>query len=175
MDQQITDDELTVALRERFKKLPPVVQRAITSADVEKHLRELAETQKLHIDQWQLLENEVMQTLLGFQPVEDLKKNIQSEVGVSEEVATILAESISKIVFEPIREELERGLVNSETGAAAANAPASEGMPVAPATPPQPPSTLKVERAPVSAAYKSGEPSTVRTSIEDDPYREPPA
>ena len=70
-----------------------MVQDAITSADVEKHLRELANIQKLHLDQWDLLENEVMLTLLGLQPIEDLQKNIKDSVEVTDEVAKALSSS----------------------------------------------------------------------------------
>ena len=101
-------------LQERFVQLPKVVQDAIRSADVEKRMRELAENNKLHLDQWQTLENEVMLALLGFQPTEDLAKNIESQVGVTPEVAKSLAGNISKTVFEPIREELERQLEHPE-------------------------------------------------------------
>src|SRR5580692_2611988 len=111
------EKDLDVKLQERFKELPKVVQDAITSADVEQRMRALADTQKLHLDQWEALENEVMLALLGFQPVEDLQKNIKSEVGVSEEVAKILTAEISKIVFEPIRGELERQLENPDAQA----------------------------------------------------------
>ncbi|MEK7134064.1 MAG: hypothetical protein AAB804_03260 [Patescibacteria group bacterium] len=180
------DNGLDQALKERFAKLPKVVQDAIMSADVEKHMRELAETHKLHLDQWQTLENEVMLALLGVQKAEDLEKNIKSEVGVPNDIAKALTENISKIVFEPIRAELERELEHPEAKAAEVsgveaaraqvlgeNAPATPA--VAPATPPAEPPTQKVERAPVSTAYKGGETSAVRVAVADDPYREPPA
>lgn len=112
------DTELNTQLQERFAKLPKVVQDAITSADVEKHLRELAEHHKLHLDQWELLENEVMLSLLGFQPAADLAENIQKHVAVDQTTATSLASDISTIVFEPIRKELERGLDYPEAVAA---------------------------------------------------------
>ena len=82
-----TETDLEKALKERFQKLPKVLQNAITSADVEKRMRELADTHKLHIDQWQSLENEVMLTLLGVQPIESLEKNIKSEVAVPDDAA----------------------------------------------------------------------------------------
>ncbi len=181
------EKELDEKLQVRFKELPKVLQDAITSADIEKRLRELADTHKLHLDQWQLLENEVMLALLGFQPTEDLAKNIKSEVGTSGEIADILAADISRIVFEPIRQELERSLEHPDAKAAdvsgvegmraqalrdegAASAPA-----VAPGTPPVAARSEKVARAPVSESYKAGEPSTARKAVDDDPYREPPA
>ncbi|MEY4747292.1 MAG: hypothetical protein RLZZ416_341 [Candidatus Parcubacteria bacterium] len=198
------ETELNAQLAERFKTLPKIVQDAITSADVQKHLRDLAETQKLHLDQWQLLENEVMLTLLGFQPTDKLKDNIKSEVGVTDEEAAALAEDISKTVFEPIRGELERLLEHPEAKAAEVsdvetarqealagqsgesaaqggtqNAPPAPTLSVAPtvapATPPAPAPTTTAKRAPVSSAYQSGQPSTARANVQDDPYREPPA
>ncbi len=178
------EQELNKQIGERFKKLPKVVQDAITSADVEKHLRELADTHKLHLDQWQSLENEVMMTLLGFQPSEELAANIASEVGIPQALADTLASDISKIVFEPVRQELERELGNPQ----AKDVPATQietvraqilsqekPVPVAAATPPSPAPTEKAVRAPISESYKAGEASTDRKSIHDDPYREPPA
>ena len=101
-------------LQERFNALPKALQNAITSADVEKKLRGLSETHKLHLDQWQKLENEVMLALLGFQPVENLEANIKNEVGIAEEEAKALAGDIADNIFEPIREELERELGKPE-------------------------------------------------------------
>lgn len=183
------EKQLNEQIQERFKMLPKVVQSAITSADVEKHLRDLANTSKLHLDQWETLENQVMLTLLGFQPIEELERNIKGEVGVDDELAKTLAEGISKIVFEPIRVELERELstatssVPAEDTGATAQAPAvvPEATPqppvavqtVTPATPPAPAPEGKAVRASISEAYKTGEASTARRNVEDDPYREP--
>lgn len=104
-------------LKERFVELPKVVQDAITSADVQKRMRSLADSNKLHLDQWEALENEVMLALLGFQPAERLQDNIKEHVRVTPEVASELAGHISTIVFEPIREELERSLEHPEAKA----------------------------------------------------------
>jgi len=169
MDVNENQDELNLKLRERFKELPKVVQDAITSADVQKQLRELADTNKLHLDQWQLLENEVMLTLLGFQTPEELPNNLKADLDLPEAEARALAENISKIVFAPIRAELEHQL---EPSAAATAVPAPT---VAPATPPAPLPTQLAVRAPISEAYKSGEASTARKAVDDDPYREPVA
>ena len=194
----MTQDELNEKIRARFKELPKVIQSAITSTDVEKQLRKLADTNSLHIDQWQLLENEVLLTLLGYQAPEELSANLKADLDISADMASTLAKDVSKIVFEPIRQELERELEHPEakkesiSGVEAARtqvlgqAPtANEGIAiklpepahpsVAPGTPPQPPPETKVERGPASGAYKPGETSIARKVVEDDPYREPPA
>ncbi|OGG52420.1 hypothetical protein A2851_05240 [Candidatus Kaiserbacteria bacterium RIFCSPHIGHO2_01_FULL_53_29] len=203
---KMTQDELNAKLKERFKELPKVLQDAITSTDIQKQLRELADTNKLHLDQWQLLENEVLLTLMGFQPPEELADNIKADLDVTQEMAQDLASNVSRIVFQPVREQLERELEHPDARAAdttgvedvrsqvlgeqpvasslepeaSTNAESATSYKlqatsfVAPATPPSTSPTGKIERAPVSAAYKAGEASTVRKSVEDDPYREPP-
>lgn len=175
-------------MKARFVSLPKVVQDAITSADVEQHLRSLATTHRLHLDQWQVLENEVMLTLLGFQDPKNLAQSLKDDLGVGDEVAAPLAADISRIVFDPIRQELERSLEHPDAQAkvatgieqAAAQALAT-GDEAALATAPAPlapvpaaPET-KAVRAPISETYKSGEASAARKDVTNDPYREPPA
>ena len=110
----VLDPELDKKLIARLKELPKVLQDAIGSSNVEQHLHDLADTHKLHLDQWQQLENEVMLTLLGFEAPEKLAENLEQNVRVSREIASTLAADISRIVFEPIRQELERELEHPE-------------------------------------------------------------
>lgn len=185
------DDNFEKALKERFAQLPEPLQKAITSAEVTKKLRELATSHQLHLDQWESLENEVMLALLGFQPVEDLEKNIKNEVNLEQNTAQTLAADINKAIFEPIRQELERQLgypeaKNEETSDmeklrqdVLSQSHATEPKPAppvvpppTPATPPPPPPTTTALRGPASGSYKSGEPSVARKVIVDDPYRE---
>ncbi|OGG51823.1 hypothetical protein A2704_03650 [Candidatus Kaiserbacteria bacterium RIFCSPHIGHO2_01_FULL_54_36b] len=190
MDTSLTQGQLDEQLKERFGQLPKTIQNAITSADVQKQLRALADTNKLHLDQWQLLENDVMLTLLGFQPTEELAHHLKADLDISLEIATSLADDISRIVFQPIREQLERELSHPDAKAAnvsgveaartqilgSEDKPAAPVAPaVLPATPPAEPPSAKIARAPVSESYKAGETSTARKSVHDDPYRESPA
>lgn len=116
MDPDPTDNSVDIdkAFAERLAMLPPVVQQAIQSADLEKHLRSLADGHKLHIDQWELLQNEVKLALLGFEDAEKLPENLESVVGVEHDSAQSLALAINDEIFEPIREELERALTHPE-------------------------------------------------------------
>ena len=197
----MTDESTDIdkKLKERLEELPKVVQDAITSSNIEKQLRELSESRKLHLDQWERLENEVMLTLLGFQPLDRLQQNIEKNVSVPSDMAASLTADISRIIFEPIRQELERELDHPEakakevsgvdtarsqilkdatpadSGAPSPIPPSPPPPPVQPATPPPAAPTEKAIRGPASGAYKSGEPSATRKDIHDDPYREPPA
>lgn len=180
--QQSSETDLSSKLAERFKELPKPVQNAITSADVQKHMRQLADMHKLHLDQWQSLENEVMLTLLGFQETEDLEENIRHEVNLPGDVAKAIADDVSRVVFEPVRKELERELAGNGGSAAPEHAsgevaieePEKPSLTIAP-TPlstPSPAPATKVERPPVSASYTPQLASHERKTIDDDPYRE---
>ncbi len=160
-----------------FEKLPEPVKRAITSANTKKQLQTLAEEQKLHVDMWGGLENEVTLTLLGIQPVEELPQNLL-ELGLPSETVDILVERINAIVFEPIREELERELgapqakeepkTDIEKIRDAVLAEEKKDSSVAP----PPVSAPAVPAGPASGEYKPGEKSVERATVDDDPYRE---
>lgn len=189
MPTNSTPSDVEKAFAERLALLPPVVQQAIQSANLEKHLRALADSHKLHIDQWELLENEVKLALLGFEDAEKLPENLRDVVGVDAQTAAELATAINDEIFEPIREELERALTHPEAKAAAVDdiekarqeaitlaRQTGEAAPpaVQPATPPTQKPEGSVVRAPVSDTYKPSVPSTERKDVHGDPYREPP-
>lgn len=177
------ESTLQQQIQERFSTLPPVVQKTIESAEVEAHLRQLASQHKLHVDQWELLENEVVMTLLGFAKTADLTTNIEKSVGTDRATAESLASDISKIVFEPIRQELERELQHPEAVEKKStdveqmrtqmlSKSESTTPTVVPATPPTPAPEKKIERAPAVTTYAPATPSHERKGIEGDPYRE---
>lgn len=185
MAENTERQDLKSKIAERFKVLPKVVQDAILSADVEEHMRALADKHELHFDQWSSLENEVMLALLGLEPIDALATNIEHEVGVPTAVAQSIAEDISRIVFEPIRAQLETATAvdtakatpeTSEENVVAAEHPLAQIVPaiapVLPGTPPPPSPEGKAVRAPVSESYSAGQASHERKIIEGDPYRE---
>jgi hypothetical protein len=158
------DTEYDNLIRERFTKLPKVVQDAITSADVSAHMRELADKHKLHLDQWGSLENEVHLTLLGVEPAENLAKNIASEVGVDAVTAGLLAEDIFKTVFEPIREQLERELQHPDSVAS------HDTTAPSPQSSAQTPAAASAQGAPQSSAPEAvGTPSAVPPVVPTNP------
>lgn len=149
----ISDAEAESFLKERFLSLPKVVQDAITSADIAKHLRDLAQTHQLHVDQWEVLENQVQLTLLGIRPIADLEKNIAEALHLSHESAAPLAADVIAGVFEPIRQELERRLDNPEAQAVAQTAVEAAGAQTLAAAEPAPvPATTDTSAAPIPTA-----------------------
>lgn len=179
MEPEIEEKEFSAKLEARFKELPKALQDAITSADIANKLKELSETHKLHLDQWQKLENEVMLALMGFQRAEDLSENIKHEVGVPPETADMLAGDIAETIFLPIRENLEKELgvppdsgreSPEENNVGISQTPSSA---VRPATPPAPPPLERAVRAPLQPSYGPQDGSQERKEVAGDPYREP--
>lgn len=199
MDPATDNDraELKRVFEERLAQLPPAVQHALQKADVETRLRGLAGLHQLHIDQWELLENQVKLALYGFEDAANLQKNLQEVVGVDAATAETLGNDINDMIFEPVREELERELGNPEakkevvsdmetarqdilaehatdlpTVLPVANTGIVKPSSILPATPPPPPPQGVVVRAPAPETYKPQEPSSVRPHVAGDPYRE---
>ena len=141
-----------------------------------------------------------MLALLGIKSPNDLQENIQKELSIPTETASALTKDISQMIFEPVREELERELdhpqakegevsdldqVQTELLAEAKHDGATipELLPkvdfskvvlpvqsVAPTTPPPTKSDEKAVRA--AAPTSAAEPSATRKAIANDPYRE---
>jgi hypothetical protein len=124
-----------------------------------------------------------MLAMLGFQAIDALADNIASEVHVPADTARALAADISRIIFEPIRQELERGLgapqakeehLDEIEQVRQTMLAAEKKLAVAPSTPPAPKPSGSVTLGPADGAYKPGETSSARADIKDDPYREKP-
>lgn len=184
----VQHEDVVRELEEKLKTLPLSVQNAVTSVNPKNKLQNLSQKHRLHLDQWQLLEEEVMFAILGIEPAAKLNANLKRELGISDDIANSLAKDVSDLIFVPIRQELERQLEHPEaqekqlSGVEAAREQAlgeekadEASTPTMPApTPPAPKAEASVARAPASGAYKPGEASTARKSIADDPYRELP-
>lgn len=163
MDQ----DEHNAIIQKRFSQLPEAVQRAVTDASVEKKLRALAQKHKLHLDQWVLLENEIMLTLLGLEDPANMVDSVAKEVGVKRTVAQEIVNDIAREVFNPIRETLQHAL--AQEGRKRESVPIGTGAETT-----SPLEKAKAEKTAPSdtSNYRTGESSFERRDVQDDPYRE---
>ena len=150
MEQQAQTPDLQAL----FAALPPIIQDSITSADVEAHLRALSDTHQLHIDQWVILENTVMLSLLGVTKIEGLAHEIETKVGIEAKDAALLAGEISTIIFDPIRGEIEAHM--QKTRSIIPESPKEKVVPI----------------DATSTTYLAQVPSHERKNVDGDPYRE---
>lgn len=179
------DSRTTQTIEEQFQKLPSSVRKAITSGDIKEKFQKLVQVHKLHLDQWETIENLILLTILGIHPPQELPEKIVAESGLDSESASKLVEDVALLIFKPIREELERELgapqaqeeevsdMDKLRQEVLADKPAVVPA-VTPATPPAPPPSEKIARAPASGAYVPGQTSVERANVVDDPYRETP-
>jgi len=97
-------------IKEQFTKLPPKLQKAITSTDVSLKLREISQKNRLHIDQGQILENETYMVLLGIEEAQAYEKNLKKELNISAEMAKGIAQDVAKEIFLSIRNLLKESV-----------------------------------------------------------------
>lgn len=147
-------------MKDKYEKylseLPETVQTAVVNANVEEKLRKLAKNYELHLDKWEILENEIMLTLVGAKNAAQMPASVSSAVGVDLETAQRMVDDIAVSIFKPIREELQDELENKKERAV-------ETL------------TNKGEEpsAPASQAYHDTSlTSADRKEIHNDPYRE---
>lgn len=176
-----TDNQQKI-IQDRFAELPESVQLAVTDASVEKKLRALSEKYKLHLDQWVLLENEIMLTLLGLEEPQDMAENVAREVEVDKELAQQIVNDIAVQIFQPIREQLQGTLQKTGDRRETVEVP-TIGTDQAQKRQEAIDTLLKKEKLPRedaeektaptdSTAYKPGQSSAERHDVQEDPYRE---
>ena len=102
-------------IKERFAKLPPKLQAAITSTEIADKLRAVSQKYHLLLDQGQILENETYMVLLGVEQAEKYEGNLKRELKIPSEDARKIANDVAKDVFLPIRDTLKES-TTIETG-----------------------------------------------------------
>ncbi len=101
------DQETQKIIQDQMKTLPSDVKEAIVSVDYRTKMQEIAQRQKLLIDQAGKLEMETTLVMIGLEPLTDYIANIGRELGVDAERATEIAKDVSESIFKPIRGSLK--------------------------------------------------------------------
>lgn len=150
-------------VKEAFERLPAVLRDAISSSDVQASLRKLADTYKLHLDKWDILENEIMMALLGITDPNRLMANIMQEVGLPKEQALAITKDVAAIVFDPIQSKLRAEVGEARSAVEEADATTLRTRHTI--------DLSKFTQTPVDP--KAYEPQTQHAYASDDPYHEP--
>ena len=171
-------NETEKLIEEQLKKLPPSLQQVIHTVPWKALVQEIGRSNALNTEQITSLEQETMFIIYAFEPPTDYIANITREMGISEDIASKIAESVADKIFDPIlqkNDELEKAIkIKTESVAPVSvpeippvNLPMVE-QPNARPTPaiPQRITAIKPEQTKVSLPdyrYPDGK----------DPYREP--
>ncbi len=113
-------DETAQLIEEQKKNLPPELVRAIEETAWEPVVQKIGKDAGLNDDQVDSLEREVMLILYAFEPLENLAGNISKQVGVSEDVAKKISDSVWEMIMGPISRRAgggagERSQITSST------------------------------------------------------------
>lgn len=94
-------------IKKQVQSLPPKVQRALASTDIQGPLKEIYEKHGLLLDKASALETETVLIAVGLESGEDFVDNIVKNVEVNEVEATAMAKEIDEKIFSQIRKGLQ--------------------------------------------------------------------
>lgn len=100
-------NETDKLIEEQWKTLPPNLQRAIDAVPWKALAQEIGKTNTLDAEQIVSLEQETMFIIYGFENPNDYVSNITKNIGISEEIAYTIAESVVAKIFDPILKKSE--------------------------------------------------------------------
>lgn len=94
-------------LDEHIKNLPEAMKEALLETSISPHLEKIRSKHSLMIDQVGELEKQTILALLGIKTAGEITKNIEDDLGVSEEEAREIVSELNDSVFEEFRRLLE--------------------------------------------------------------------
>lgn len=102
------DEEMKKIIEERMAKLPSDLKSAISSIDLESAFSEITKRNRLLIDQAGILQNEILMTVLGIEPLANFVSNISRELSIPSEKALEIAKNTDELIFKNIRSYLQK-------------------------------------------------------------------
>ena len=95
-------------LKDRYKVLPPDMQKVISGSDYYLKLTEICKKYNLHVDQSGALQTETILVMLGLESANSYSSNIQNALEISKESADRIAKDISDSIFVEVRDSLKK-------------------------------------------------------------------
>jgi len=94
-------------LQARFEELPPEVQEAVTSSEVQAKIKGISEKHSLHIDQFGALVDEIGLVMLGFQRSSMFITDLITRLEIPQKDAASIAQDVNTEIFSAIRKHLQ--------------------------------------------------------------------
>lgn len=99
-------NQLDQTFRSQFDSLPKELQFVLSSLDTRTTLQTIAKKYNLRIDQAGHLEDETLLVLLGLHHPREYIESLEKNVGVSADVAVLLAGDVNDALFAPVHQQL---------------------------------------------------------------------
>ncbi len=93
-------------LKERFFKIPPEVQEAISSVAVADTLTEIGKKHRLHLDEINSLVNIAGEVMLGMTTPQNFRGRLGEELPLTKDVLDLIVVEVDEQIFRPIKESL---------------------------------------------------------------------
>jgi hypothetical protein len=98
--------------KEQYKKqysvLPPVIKDFMAKEETIEKILDIGKKYNLHIDQLQILNEEVGLVLHGLEKPGNFINNLRKYLGLSEDIANLITYDLNQQIFAEIRGELEK-------------------------------------------------------------------
>jgi hypothetical protein len=179
-------------IQKRFDTLPADIKTAVYGADMLNLLQKIGQTNKLHLDQMDVLEAETADVMTGFSKPEEFVANIIDSLSIDKSQAEKIAHEINEGLFLKIRESLKNIHSQAQTGQKQSPSIATEpnpadvmlsqktvsSAPVAPSAP-NPPASQVVPSTTSASTPSAPQPPQPKVDpaapqpYKADPYREP--
>ena len=101
------ETETDKLIKDQLATLPVNLQRAINATAWKDAVKQISQENNLNTDQSASLEQEVMLVIHAFEPLENFTTNMVREIGVSEEIANNIANSVAEKILDPISQKAE--------------------------------------------------------------------
>lgn len=101
-------DETDILIQNHIKALPSYVRDAFIAAKPFEKIQSISVDFKLHVDEAERLQSEVLLVMLGLTPPDEFIEKTSKTFGLSDEDSTKLVDRISADLFMPIRDAMQR-------------------------------------------------------------------
>lgn len=108
--KQFTTEELQA----RFEQLPPEVQQAVTSTDVQERIKAISQKHGLHVDQFGTLVEEIGLVMLGLQRSSMFVPDLVANLSISQQEAKSISADVNAEIFSAIRQHLQEADAKAE-------------------------------------------------------------
>ncbi len=94
-------------IEEQLKLLPEKTRKALETVPWKSSIREIAITNKMSLEQVEIVERETMFVLYGFENADDYIANLIREAQIDETTATTIAQEVDDKIFKTIEAQVE--------------------------------------------------------------------
>jgi hypothetical protein len=101
-------EEKFKTIQEHIESLPPYVKEGIRSVQPLEKIRVISQDFKLHIDEGERLQNEILSVMLGLTSPDEFIDKTSKTFGLSEEDSKKLVERVGDELFMPIRDVMRK-------------------------------------------------------------------